>query len=157
MSKKVKQKQNQKRVPKEVGGEEEALTSYARALHRIQSEMGNDITYSFQLNQKGKQLFGGLFSGVYAYDTIPTLQNNHCCLFNLDKSNQPGTHWCSLYKSGSTNYVYDSFGRKVLKGLGYVNSDLDAEQGVKENNCGQRSLAWLVVVYALGINKAKKI
>jgi len=60
------------------------------------------------------------------------------------------------------NYFYDSFGRyksQLIPKLNgkYVNSDLDAEQSLKNEDCGQRCLSWLGVVEVLGIDYATLI
>jgi len=136
----------------------EVQNSYNQVLKEIERSMGKGITWNSELEKKGKELFGNSFKGVFSKDTIPFISSGNCCIFNLDTRNQPGSHWCALYKLGVNNYVYDSFGRNVMKGFGnVVNSELDAEQQVKENNCGQRSLAWLVCVYSLGLEKALTI
>lgn len=56
-----------------------------------------------------------IFVGVYASDTIPDsfFKNGkpRAVIFNLDNSNKPGTHWVTLYTSGSGSLeYYDSYG-----------------------------------------------
>lgn len=134
--------------------EKQVENEYKFFLKKICSELGTGITNTKQLMNKGRDLFGDLFRGVYPSDMIPSLISGQCLIFNLDKRNQPGTHWCAMYKHGRSVYYYDSFGRKVLKGAGALSSDKDVEQKMTENNCGQRCLAWLICVYLLGIDKA---
>lgn len=65
-----------------------------------------------------------------------------------------GSHWVSLVKvKGKREHIiYDSFGRPhtriipTLKTLGgkLINTDKDSEQRKSENNCGQRSLGFLI-------------
>ena len=64
--------------------------------------------------------------------------------------------------NGSTLVIYDSFGRSWKSLFGdnltqykkVVNTENDAEQPMAAETCGQRCIAWLSVVYLLGINKA---
>lgn len=115
----------------------------------------NKVTNNIQLHKLSKQLFKTRFKGVYPFDKIPKLKQNQSCIFNLDKHTEPGSHWCALYKSPTNYLVYDSFSRKVLKGKKYLNSDLsDKEQKVSEDNCGQRCIAWLMILYKHGYAKA---
>ena len=79
-------------------------------------------------------------------------------IFNLDTKKQPGSHWVAVVKDKKHYIVYDSFGRDIkLKQKNYIMTDKDAEQSVEESNCGQRSVAWLVVVAVKGIKTALTI
>ena len=79
-------------------------------------------------------------------------------IFNLDKRNQPGSHWCAVVKDKRHYIIYDSFGRTIpLKQKNNIMTDKDAEQDITEQNCGQRCIAWLVVVAVKGINTALTI
>jgi hypothetical protein len=54
--------------------------------------------------------------------------------------------------------VYDSFGRDIsLKQKNNIMTEDDAEQTPKEQNCGARCVAWLVVVAVKGIKTALTI
>ena len=64
-------------------------------------------------------------------------------IVNLDKHDMPGSHWVAMADS----MVYDSFGRDV--GLGET-TERDVEQGRREDNCGQRCVAFLCVYHAYG-------
>jgi len=90
------------------------------------------------------------FLGVYSLDQIPELKNGDKIIFNLSNHNQKGTHWCCLYLKNGKKYIYDSFGRKVLGG-NYKYTDKTPEQKIKEKNCGQRCLAWLLTLQELGL------
>ncbi len=62
------------------------------------------------------------FKGVYAIDEIDKIpvSNKMGVILNLDKSNQPGSHWVALYidadKDKSVEY-YDSFAEDPPKSL----------------------------------------
>jgi hypothetical protein len=123
--------------------------------------VGDTSTFDFQLEEAGRKLFPGQWSGVFSADTIKFKPGKPYAIANLDKLGQAGSHWVALFKKGKTVHVYDSFGRmssKILPSLGGAkDSDLDAEQREVELNCGSRSLAWLLVVKKYGIESALKI
>jgi len=146
----------QRRVSPEDEKAVDADAEYNRQLTSIEQQMGSGITYDKDLTIKGKSLFGADFIGVFPRDKIPRMTSRQSCIFNLDTTGQPGSHWCAMYKQGSRTYVYDSYGRQVI-GSGYSYTDPDAEQTNAEKNCGQRCLAWLKVVYSLGLKEALKI
>ena len=126
---------------------------YNKLLKDFEHVLGNGTTYSNDLDAVGKKLFGKRFRGVFSSDTIPVLKNGDLLLANLDSSLESGSHWVAIAKKAGKVYFYDSFGRPYdeimpsIKGMG-VNEqkELDAEQKVAENNCGQRSLAWLCIL-----------
>jgi hypothetical protein len=97
--------------------------------------------------------------------------NNFCFICNLDNSRQSGSHWVSIYIQHNNMYCYDSFGRDInnilheyiinySKKYNYniINSDLtDREQEIKEFNCGQRSLTFLIICHHFSIKDALTI
>lgn len=56
------------------------------------------------------------FGGVYAADTLKERERdkvkNRYYVVNLDKSNQPGSHWIAIYvaENGEDNEYFDSYG-----------------------------------------------
>jgi hypothetical protein len=143
---------------------------YNDILHRlVETKVGINSTYSSTLENIGDKLLFYKFRGVYASDKIPQLNDiKPYCILNLDKSNEPGSHWIALAKKKDKNecLVYDSFGRnykKIISPLGFsgngriYNTDKDAEQKISEQNCGARCLAFLVFFDKYGWNKAIKI
>ena len=111
--------------------------------------LGNKVTYSNDLHDVGEQLLGKDFVGVYPSDQIPRLKNKQCCILNLDKSDQSGSHWIGVYKFGKKNLTYDSFGRRSSKIIptlkNPLDADYDSEQMIEEEDCGARSIAFLLV------------
>lgn len=128
---------------------------------------GNKTTYLDQLDGIGHKLFGVKFYGTFPSDKIPRLNDlKKYAILNLDSSKEPGSHWVAIAKNGDDTYIYDSFGRchtQIIKALVYsgngriINTDLDAEQDVKESNCGARCLAWLCLFDGWGSDIAKLI
>ena len=139
---------------------------YQKYLKFVESIIGNQTTYNDELMEIGKELFGDKFIGVYASDQIPKLKSGEMVICNLDSSNEPGSHWVSLFKSGNNIFIYDSFGRCTYKilpelkqsGNGMVKmTEKDVEQKDDEYNCGARCIACLMVFNNHGIKYAKWI
>lgn len=137
--------------------EKNVENKYKKILKVLTKNWHNDSTYANELKYIAKIFLGHKFKGVYSYDNIPTIENGESLIFNLDKKGLPGSHWCAQYKKNSKKYIYDSFGRNVIKGKGIVHTDHDKEQKNSEKNCGQRCIAWLIVVDVYGIKNAIKI
>lgn len=138
---------------------------YNTIVNRLMKQYPRE-TYGGQLDYTGRQMLGNKWGGVYPSDAIPPPQiEKPYIIVNLDKRNEPGSHWVAIAYDKGTNYVYDSFGRKTTKILpalkqrgGFIKeADRDPEQSVDEDNCGQRCLAWLKVFNDLGKRAALKI
>ncbi len=131
---------------------------YKELLKEIQKVMGRSTTSTNQLNASGRVLLGAKFKGAWPSDRVPRLRNGDLAIANLDGSGGPGSHWVGLAKHAGKTIVYDSFGRKsrrIIPGLhkggrSLVDTDLDAEQGKVQKNCGQRCLAALAVFQIYG-------
>jgi len=136
---------------------------YRLYLKKIQYMMASDdTTYLSQLEKVGKKLFSVQFKGVYPSDKIPKLNDlAPYCILNLDKSKEPGSHWIALCKVKDRNecLFYDSFGRshtEIMKNLKFSgngrikNTELDPEQKILEQNCGQRCLAFIKMFHDYG-------
>ena len=127
----------------------EAEKQYSVYLKHVQNILRNKITDSSTLHKLGKYLFASLFQGVFARDTLPAKVKY--AIGNLDRSDQEGSHWVAI----ADGMIYDSFGRDV--GLNRQMTAKDAEQGVQEENCGQRCKAFLCVYHVLGPKYAMHI
>lgn len=145
----------------------EAEKAYNKYYAIITKKYGNKETNTSQLLKIGKKLFGNKFKGVYASDQIPIMKKNQYCIVNLDTSSNAGTHWVAVVKvNKNLTYVYDSFGRKTLKimpsllqsGNGIIKeTENDPEQKKWMEDCGQRSIAALLVYDKMGIDGLKWI
>jgi hypothetical protein len=132
--------------------------------HRI---LGDKTTYLSDLDKVGRQMFGNKFHGVYPSDKIPILTKaKPYAILNLDRSGMSGSHWISIARQGKFTYVYDSFGREstqIIRDLVYsgngkiVDTEYDAEQLESEDDCGARSIAWLLVFDLYGAKLALEI
>lgn len=143
---------------------------YLKILHDVvEPKTGSEETYGDDLNKIGKKLLGTKFRGVFPSDRIPILNDiTPYAILNLDNSKQSGSHWIAIAKKLNKNelLVYDSFGRgykKIIPNLNksttmrIYNTDPDAEQKVKEANCGSRCLSFLIVFDLYGWKNAIKI
>lgn len=121
----------------------------------------NSTTTDDELKRYCKNAFGEKFKGVYPLDKIPKkIKNGQTLIFNLDKSNQSGSHWMALFKINNKNYVYDSFGRKSKElnvPLKTIDAEYDAEQKMEQSNCGQRCIAWIACCYTISLEKCLSI
>lgn len=141
------------------------MIPYDTILKTVESIIGNTTTYQGQLDELASKLFGKRYKGSHSSDRIPHLTNKQCAIINLDPHDLPGSHWVAIYKDSDELCVYDSFGRKTSQilpsakeGNGKtVDADYDAEQKIKESNCGARALAWLVYIDEYGAKEALKI
>ena len=146
--------------------EKEIEKIYKQILKRVEKNVikHNGTTFMSELNKIGKEVMGIRFKGVYPSDRIPKLTNlKPYCILNLDNSSQGGSHWIAVVKTKKDIIVYDSFGRKAksiipslfTSGNGkIINTDLDKEQNIKETNCGQRSLSFLIFYEKYGREKS---
>lgn len=128
---------------------------YLKELKIIESQIGSGLTYDSELEKLAKKLFGSKFKGVYAADEINEIKKakEGYFIFNLDKSDEPGSHWIGVVKTPKSLLIYDSFGRKSkmiipnLHTIGHTITETedDAEQLINEDNCGARTIAFLKV------------
>ena len=143
-----------------------AELEYNKILKDITDAMGDKSTFLSELNGVGRKLLGVKFHGVYPSDKIPRLNDlSPYCILNLDKSNEPGSHWVALAKLEDKNasVIYDSFGRdhmKIIPNLQYsgngriIQPEDDSEQHVLQMDCGQRCCSFLLFLDRYGIKNA---
>tara|TARA_R110000782_G_scaffold251072_1_gene338580 strand:+ start:45 stop:506 length:462 start_codon:yes stop_codon:yes gene_type:complete len=124
-------------------------------------------TYLHEVDIGGKTLFGNKYMGTFTSDKFPKLTDDiPYCIINVDTTNEPGSHWMGVCKySGADKYlVFDSFGRKsnvlisnVAKIKKIVDTNYDKDQLVKQTDCGQRCLSFLVLCDLFGVDVSKKL
>ena len=54
------------------------------------------------------------YLNTFSKDEIPLIENNISLIFNLQNSNQPGSHWISLSRKNNDIFKFESFG------IGYI-------------------------------------
>ena len=123
-------------------------------------------TDNFELMQAGKHLLGDKFAGVYSSDQRPALSKKKpYAILNTKPTSSGGEHWVALARMPSTGKImhYDSFGRSHRQLFPdrwedeAIDTELDVEQDERTTECGQRSLAWLLLFDQLGSPAAKMI
>ena len=50
------------------------------------------------------------YLGTFSKDEIPLIKNNKSLIFNLQKSDQLGSHWLSISRKDDNIFIFDSFG-----------------------------------------------
>ncbi len=132
---------------------------YSKELKNIYNKLGKGVTYGDQLNKYATSLFGNKFKGVYAADELEPLKrfNTGYFIYNLDDSDEPGSHWIAVIKHDSGILVYDSFARSTkliapnLYAIGNVkDTEYDAEQSIYQDDCGSRFIAAIKIYYEFG-------
>ena len=137
---------------------------YRENLSTIERLVGHkNVTYLDELLYWGKILFNTErsrpFKGVFAKDqkwySPSEDEGKWYAIVNLDSSGQGGSHWIGIaYEKHTGLMFYDSFGRNSRRifpsQYQFLNTDPDAEQHMKEENCGQRCLAWLKLYHDYG-------
>lgn len=128
-----------------------AMIAYEKMRKKIATYIGHDGTTSREeLDRAGRHFLKGKYKGAFAADEQPELSKQQpYALINTKPS--PGEHWMAEALVDGETVRYDSFGEE------HTDTDPDAEQLASEDNCGQRSLAWLVVLNKLGLRDAMTI
>ena len=121
-------------------------------------------TDNVELTKHARKLLGSKFKGVYASDEIPALSAKQpYAILNTKPRDHGGEHWTAVARvprSGKLMH-YDSYGRshKTLFPLpsSTIDTEDDLEQHIAETNCGQRSIAWLLLFDSLGPAAARLV
>ena len=50
------------------------------------------------------------YLSTFSKNKIPLMKNNISLIFNLQNSNQPGSHWLSVSRKNNNIFIFDSFG-----------------------------------------------
>eukprot|EP00732_Lithocolla_globosa_P000595 Lithocolla_globosa_v1_NODE_204_length_5187_cov_37.604053.p4 type:complete len:123 gc:universal NODE_204_length_5187_cov_37.604053:1268-900(-) len=94
------------------------------------------------------------------HDKLPNLPSDpkklYGMIINLDKSDNPGTHWVAGFKRGKQAYYYDSFGVqpddrtiKALRNPGDppIKYNTGMHQKIESNRCGYFVKKWLTNMF----------
>jgi len=134
-------------------------------------ELGRKALDDVTINRIGRREFGSAWAGCHAIDQVKFKPNTYQVV-NTDPHTKSGTHWLALYQTRTKAYVFDSYGRSIpllvsqlissIKKhgleLGATNRDPHMEQiGYTSEVCGHDSLAFLLVVRDLGIQRGSVI
>ena len=97
---------------------------------------------NFELVEKAKNLKLDNFRGVFMrYQLNFTPLRNECGILNLNRNDQPGSHWVCWFKHGKAKFYFDSFGVIAQKELvEYLKPPIVSTcliQGFNDTKCGQ--------------------
>jgi len=133
-------------------------------LKLFRQKYGRGAQTDLSLKTMGKKYIGSSFKGVYPWDTMPALKNNSYAIINTDDHTKGGVHWVGVYYSNNNYYLFDSFGRNPKSildpfvekqqklGKGIVNLNKSGDQANKQQDCGLRCIAMLILAKKYGIN-----
>jgi hypothetical protein len=120
--------------------------------------LGNETTWSNDLQHVASILFPGKFKGIYLADKIPQNTPHGSIMIvntSTSKDNDGGSHWVLLIHHKNKYLLYDSFNRSHIDiiDLGYLKKkihDTDLQFGQQtplETNCGQQCLSAACIYY----------
>jgi hypothetical protein len=139
---------------------------------QVERELNDyDETDDKQLNKFGKKHFGDEFGGVFAEnEKINFDDNKSYYIFNTDPTWKDGTHWMGVYVNHKNKVItiLDTFNRQSSKLLPTLIIDARKNhfkcrkgashllQRDSQDTCGQRSLAWLLLIKKYGADYVKR-
>jgi len=144
-------------------------------LKQVERLVGSGVTTDLQLHKFSKKLLGSCFIGVFPSDVKASAIFHNCqkngdyyFIINVDGSNEPGSHWMAVAYIKSINkfIIYDSYARKMKKlipsfvktiGYKYIDANAKSDQTDREENCGARSISFLVFLKKYGLQEARMI
>ena len=102
---------------------------------------------------------------IHPINVLRSAKKKPYAILNTAPTSSGGEHWEGLARMPSNGKImhYDSFGRSHRQLFPdrwedeAVDTELDVEQGERTTECGQRSLAWLLLFDQLGSSAAKMI
>ena len=144
-----------------------ATMIYKKLINALETHYDNETNTNTDLIRIGEAVFTPLDDNVMRnadYD-FKKMDGEYSIINN---DNGAGEHWLAVYQEGRSVYVFDTFGRDIktlmpefharARTQGYniikANKKYEHEQGVKQNDCGLRSLAWLILAKSKGIKTA---
>ena len=145
----------------------QAKVYYNKLTREIVKEWGNHALNDLEVTKIGKILLGSKYLGTFPQDKTPFKPGYF--IINVDHQGSSGSHWCAIFSSNKTMYMYDSFARPSRKLLPYLYKNAKekdyklidvngkSDQHKNSNICGPICLSWLSSVNKFGIEAARHI
>ena len=132
------------------------LKEYEQNLMYIEDVLKtSSTTNNIQLEKLCKNLFDGLFIGVFTADKYPkNISNGEIFIINNRKNK--GEHCIAVTKSNNKMYAYDTFNRNIhkvstfWKNNNWISANKDRKQSYYEYDCGERCVRWLISFHKFG-------
>jgi hypothetical protein len=112
----------------------------------------NQINRYLNSNKRTKQFF----HGTYALDILPKCKSFPCALVvNMDRSEDPGSHWCSIWaNSPAKAFYFDSYGEEpppllrsyLLKNFKIVKYNTVSFQSLASSTCAYYCIAFIYLM-----------
>ena len=135
------------------------LRDYDNAIIHLKDKLGIKATSNLQLDSVGRKLFGKKYLGTFSADTYPKpdqMTDGDVFISNNKTHRSLVEHWIAVGKKAWHCYAFDTFHRHLV-GLsshfahnGWINAAKFKEQSSKETDCGELSMAWLMMFHKYG-------
>jgi hypothetical protein len=132
--------------------------------------LGRDALSEDVINRYCSSLFGKKWQPVTISSEYVYRPNKLTIVNTSYKPHTRGSHWVSVATDNQNNlFFFDSYGRdarqimphfiaRLPKTVTVVETENDMEQiGTTSQNCGQQSIAWLIVYHIVGSENAQYI
>ena len=98
-------------IPKKEGGRipnkndffAEIKNKYPELFNKKNYPLSNIFTNNLLKDEK-------TYLNTFSKNEIPLIENNKSLIFNLQNSNQPGSHWLAISRKDNNIFIFDSFG-----------------------------------------------
>ena len=151
--------------------EKEAESLFRKVKAALIRRLGRGPLSSATIDSEGRALFGSRYGGSGDQTRIKLEPDRFYIVNTSYTRNSPGFHWVAIAVSRTgIIYMYDSYARSGARIMSRLVSRIhkkggtgrhvstsdpsDKEQLVNSAVCGHLSLAWLIVVRALGLRQA---
>ena len=131
---------------------EQIKNEYPELFKKLNYPLSNIFINNLLKNEKS-------YLNTFSKDEIPLIENNKSLIFNLQNSNQPGSHWIALSRNNKNIFIFDSFGighipkniYEIYKNFNII-TKIYRIQHINSNLCGLFS----ILFYLYKVNSKNK-